>query len=504
MSIRLLSLVFLALLLKLGFLVGLSQQFDATQFNFKEPTDDKFFQILNDKVKSTILIAHRRECAGKCLTELSLIADNLERFKMMDPDLEVIKFDVRTCYDAQNQLILDTDHGVYYLHRGESVRVDTNDMGPEDARNLILDLQTIVQRRVALIETYEDVRNLNHTNRILHMYYGKLDDVNFTEIEIASKLTDRDIYRIEHPGIAKLFKLEDFGMYTYIKEENDAIRMRGSLTRGHVLKFLLASSRPVPQDFDQVKVLTSIHQNIPVLLVYARTESTNTTLKNILFNTEYLTKAYFHVYQMTDPQNTEEKQFFDECNTGQNWGFLLCILRSRRGIITRYVYDKKIITFDRVQEFLQAYTAKKLEPFFRSEEIEIPLSGRVQNLNLKSFRDLMETHKPETPHYMVIYYYNDGCQMCEEFAPTFEAIANEYRNKKLSFARINLSKNEALEVRHLRIPSLHYTTGYDDEHVKVYKGDWARANVTSWIEDSEVQHLEAARLRLEEENEPDL
>lgn len=105
-------------------------------------------------------------------------------------------------------------------------------------------------------------------------------------------------------------------MYTYEKDQKDSIRMKGDFTRGKILKFLLASSRPIPQEFDAEKIQTSIHHNMPVLLVYARTASTNTSLKNVLITTETLTKSFFHVYQLTDPQDPLQAPFFNDCDVG--------------------------------------------------------------------------------------------------------------------------------------------------------------------------------------------
>ena len=133
---------------------------------------------------------------------------------------------------------------------------------------------------------------------------------------------------------------------------------------------------------------------MPVLLVYARTASTNTTLKNVLITTEHLTKSYFHVYQLTDPQDPSQAPFFKDCDVGPKWGFLICILRARRGYVYRYIYDKKIITFDRFHEFLEKYTNHKLEPAFKNELIKEPYTGKVMNLNQETFSKLMDLTKP--------------------------------------------------------------------------------------------------------------
>ena len=469
-----------------------------TPFDLPDPSNEQFQQMLADPVRSYILLVHRTPCTGTCAQEMLSIIENSPRFRMMDPNLSIYKFDVTTLYDVQDHLILDTDHGVYYLHRGETVRVDTNDMSPEEMRGLIKDLSAIVQRRIALLDNLEDIRNVNHTYRLLHIYYGETTDANYTELEIASKLTDRDIFRVEHPGIAALFKIESKGMYTYEKEHDDSIRMRSYLSKNKVLRFLVCSSREVPQEFDYTKVHTSIHSNVPVLMVYARTASTNATIKNVLKTTEHITKSHFHVYQLTDMEDPEQAAFFRECSANFYWGFILCILRARRGHIFRYIYDKKIITYDRFNDFLLGYLNKQIQPYFRSEEIKEVFNGKVQNLNLKSFEEVMGLTQPGKNQYLVMYYYKDGCDVCNDFQKTFETVADSYPDKNLIFARINLSKNEALEVSHLRIPNVHYTTGYDDEFVRIYQGDYTQSNFTEWLDRAGGVHREMAEKKIAE------
>lgn len=459
-----------------------AQSIDPSMLTYPNPTEEAFKGFLEHPQDSFILIAHRTDCANVCAAEKQLIAEQYERLKMMDPKLNVFVFNVAKLYDAQNVMVLDTDHGVYYIHRGEVIRVDTNDLQPEQMRHLLTDLVAVVQRRVPLVDNLEDIRDLNHTNKLLHFYYGDTDKPEFKEYEIAAKLTDRDLFRIENPAIAQLFRIDSHGIYTYDKTIDDAFRMKGSIKRSKILKFLLASSRPVPQDFDAEKVSTSIHFNMPVMFVWARTPSTNLTLMNVLRTTEQWTKSGFHVYQLTDRQDANQVAYFSECDHGQNWGFLICILRAKRGHIFRFIYDKKVITYERVADFLESFANKQLQPFFRSEDIKEPVTNSVRNLNFHTFQEVMDMTSPTHVQHLVMFYYSDDCKVCESFARVFEQVAGSHGKDSLIFARLNLSKNEVYEVKHLPLPSVHYTSGYDDPHVQVYKGDWTQADFVLWLD----------------------
>ena len=146
---------------------------DGVVVDLESPTIEKFNKMLDDPVKSFIIVAHKAECSQRCLEELAVIIDNSPRLKMMDSNLEIYKIDVARLPEVQDHLILDTDHGVWYIHRGETIRVDTNDLSPEHARHLLNDLNAVVQRRVALLTNMEDIRNINHTYKIVHLFYGK-------------------------------------------------------------------------------------------------------------------------------------------------------------------------------------------------------------------------------------------------------------------------------------------------------------------------------------------
>lgn len=156
----------------------------------------------------------------------------------------------------------------------------------------------------------------------------------------------------------------------------------------------------------------------------------------------------------------------------------------------RYVYDKKIITFDRVHEFLEKYTTHKLQPTFKNEQIKEAMTGKVHNLNQQTFTEVMDLTKPgETPQYLVMFYYDDKCEKCKPFQKVFEQAAQESPSKSFIFGRINMSKNEVVEVMHLKTPHVHLTTGYDDPHVRIYKGDYTLANFSAWIEMAHDDHV---------------
>lgn len=463
----------------------------ASDIDMKKPTSKKFFNLLNSNKNSGLVLVFRNGCDQTCLEELSVIEENKDHFQMIDGDLKVYRINITDLLDVQDQLILDTDHGVYYLYRGESVRVDTNDLSKDMARNLLTDMTAIIQRRVALIEDWETVRDLNHTNKVLHLYYGDTSEPEFKEITIASKLTERDIYLLQHEEIAEKFKIESPGMYTYDKEDNDSYRMRGTIKRSSVLKFLLASSRPVPQAFDPDAVTHSIHFNMPVLFFYARTDFTNQTMKNVLLTTEHLTKSYFHVYQLTDKQDPDQSLYFDECKTPFNYGYTICILRARHGRIMRYIYDKKVINFERFNSFLEAYIDKKLQPYLHSEEIKEPQSGNIKNLNRESFQELYEIHTKDNPHFIVIFFYEDDSIESQSLMGIFEALSNLKlpSSLPLTFARINMSRNELLEISHIKTPSIHFTTGYDDTEVRVYEGVATLDALKKFVEESQDHFL---------------
>jgi hypothetical protein len=459
---------------------------------YPNPTEEAFKGFLEHPQNSYILIAHRKECLNVCAAEKQVIAEQFERFKMMDPHLEIFTMNVAKLYDAQNVMVLDTDHGVYYIHRGEVIRVDTNDLQPEQMRHLLTDLTAVVQRRVPVIDNLEDIRDLNHTNKLLHFYYGQTDQSEFKEYEIAAKLTDRDLFRIENPAIADLFKIADPGVFTYDKTINDAYRMKGDIKRSKILKFLLASSRPVPQEFDQDKVSTSIHFNMPVLFVWARTPSTNQSLLNVLRTTEQYTKSFFHVYHLTDRADPHQTAYFNECDQGQNWGFIICILRAKRGHIFRFIYDKKVITYERVVDFLDSFASKKLQPYFRSQDIKEPVTNTVRNLNFHTFQEVMDLTSPTSLTNVVILYYSStsgsgSSSVPDSFQSAFEAVSAAHSSASLVFCRIDLAHNEVYEVQHLPLPTVHYTSGYDDPHVLVYKAGWNRAEFESWLKDAVVQ-----------------
>lgn len=487
-------------------LVCLTLQNDDPEAIILEPSAQRFKDMLDSRDKSFLILVHRLPCVDKCEAEFNAIKDNLPRFKMIEPNLHFYQMDVTRLPTVQEFLVLDTDHGVYYLFRGERIRVDTNDLSKDQMRHIITDITALVQRRVALVDNWEDIKALNHTYKHLHLFYGPTDNnKNFTEVEIAAKMTERDLFRIQNPHIAKLFHIEHTGLYTYEKNKDDCIRMRSNFTADEVVSFVVTSSRDVPQDFIESKVQSSIHFHIPIMFIYARTETTKKTIQNLLDTSAYLIKPSMHVYELTDETDPSQEPYFNECDLGFNWGFTVCILKPKRGYLYRYVYKHKVLTYDRFYEFLNGFLSNHALPDFRTEHIQQPLTGNVMNLNLESFRELMELTTSEHKQHLLMYYYSDNCNRCDYFQSIFEEFAEKHAHEKLKFGRLNLSKNEALEVIHLKVPSLHYTTGYDDPHVQVYNGEYlSLEDVENWFAHARPTHAKKLAAATQEPVETDL
>lgn len=461
----------------------------------EDPTEEIFQELKHSESNSCILLVHRRPCADRCLDEVELIETHMDRFKMLEPSVDFKVMDVAMLHAVQDSLVLDTSHGVYYLYRGESIRVDTNDMEENNSKYLPADISALLQRRLDLIDNWETIRDLNHTYQHLHLFFGERNTEEFKQVEISTKLTSRDIFWIENPEIADLFKITHPGMYTFEKSRNDCIRMRDSLEfSSKIVHFVVTSSRDSPQMFDEVQIQTSIQNEIPVMIVYARSSATQSILDSLLKSTDSLLRSIFHVYQIDDIEDRQQMTYIDECDIGFNWGFTVCILQANNGYLYRWVYKKKVLTFDRFHDFAESFTNKTTEPDLKSENLKSDIDGNVRLLNVASFRQIMEPVAENREKYLVMYYTGDDCESCDKFEKIYKKLAKDTAFKDITFAQINMSRNEVVEVLHLKLPSVHYTTGYDDPHVQVYHGAFESLKQASqWLHKAKGDHYEKAK-----------
>lgn len=460
----------------------------------ENPTEEIFEEFRNSKENSYILLVHRTPCVDKCLEQVEQIEDHLSRFQMLEPSVEFKIMDVAMLHKVQDYLILDTSHGIYYLFRGERIRVDTNDMTEDNSKYLSADISALLQRRLAVIDSWETIRDLNHTYQHLHLFYEPGESDSISQVEIATKLTNRDIFWVDNPEIAALFKIHHPGMYTFEKSRNDCIRMRDSLESNKIVQFVVTSSKDSPQMFDEDQIHSAIQYEVPLMVVFARSPATKNILNSLLKSTDYLLRSSMQVFELEDADDKRQKAYLDECHIGFNWGFTVCILQSSNGYLYRWVYDKKVLTYDRFHEFVSRFINKTAQPNMKSETLDKTVDGNVHLLNVESFRHLMEPANTNRSKYLVMYYTGTKCEKCKKFKKLYRALASNSDFADLTFAEINISKNEVVEVYHLKRPSLHYTTGYDDPHVQVFPGNFNDAEeVAAWLRKARGDHYEKAK-----------
>ena len=455
---------------------------EASVFELNDETTGQFDGLLADTSKTLLVVAHNKPCLDRCEQDYAILRDNLGLLTALDATVQVFRVDIADFADLGKRFDLVQPHGVFLVFKAHIFKLDNPEDKTETPEKILNHARNVVAAKLIQISSKEQVSAELKEDSYLRIYHGSKRDDSYNLVEIVTKSSLEKLYFIEDKSLAKEFKIEAPGFYTYRRSDAHALPLPGRIYESRLMKFISTSATPVPQSFSLEKVEESLHSmNLPVLLVYGLSKQVNQRIRLLLQVNSELLRSYFHVYELTDPNDVQQKHFFKECLLHEGDDLLVCILRIRDQIIYRYLYQQKHLGDASFRSFISNYVLHRLTPQFKTEDIKEQETGKVHNLNLESYSEFMSISTPAVLHYLVMFYYEDNCKKCDEFTPTFIEAANENVDSHVTFMRINLSKNEMPETFHIKTPAVHFTTGYDDPYTINYRGKWTAADFNMWV-----------------------
>jgi protein disulfide-isomerase A1 len=118
--------------------------------------------------------------------------------------------------------------------------------------------------------------------------------------------------------------------------------------------------------------------------------------------------------------------------------FLIYMKQIEMGKMTKHFF-KGALNAEEIKTFAKAAIAGKLKQDYKSQPKPKDTGAAVKELVGEDFQDFVNDE-----HDTIVTYYVPDCTFCDQFKPTFEEVAEEYKKagKKLVFARIDVQNNE--------------------------------------------------------------
>ena len=179
-------------------------------------------------------------------------------------------------------------------------------------------------------------------------------------------------------------------------------------------------------------------RNKPILLYIADTNQTYQKDKDLLQQVNEKTLEYAPVVIFIKDNVGKQAERFLSYFGVKTFPFILYMKQIKMGEMTKHYYRGKFSSSE-LLAFASDSVNGKLKEDYKSEPIPTKSDGVVETLVGANYRDVVT---PEND--LIITYYVQDCNICDEFVPTFNQVAEEYKKagSKLRFARINTKEND--------------------------------------------------------------
>ncbi|CAH8862753.1 unnamed protein product [Trichobilharzia szidati] len=149
-----------------------------------------------------------------------------------------------------------------------------------------------------------------------------------------------------------------------------------------------------------------------------------------------------------------------------------------RDEVTKYKPESNEFSASSMAEFTQKFLDGKVKPFLMSEEIPTEQTGAVRVLVGKNYNDVV-TDKSKA---VFVKLYAPWCGHCKALAPTWEELAEAFKNSDdIIIAKMDSTVNEVEDLKVTSFPTLKYYPKNSDEVID-YTGDRSFEALKKFVE----------------------
>jgi protein disulfide-isomerase A1 len=221
--------------------------------------------------------------------------------------------------------------------------------------------------------------------------------------------------------------------------DNIEFPLQGLNDREKILEKIELHRYPKLKMYEDPSITNMIFErNRPVLLYIADTNQTYQKNKEMLQNINEKTLEYAPVVIFIKDNVGKQAERFLNYFGVKTFPFVLYMKQIKFGEMTKNYFRGKLEQ-NELLKFAQEASAGKLKQDYKSQPVPAKNDSPVIELVGDNYRDFMTEDKD-----VIVTYYMQDCNVCDDFVPTFNQAAQEYQKggSKLTFARINSKEND--------------------------------------------------------------
>ena len=443
---------------------------------------DDLDAILKDAENTYLIHFRNSTCDSDCKSELQLVLKNEQVLKKEFAGLRLHSVQLDEKGEIAQEFGIAAQSGLFVVFKGHSIRIDTNDVEPKTAVDLIAEARRVLQAHPLAIDSEAAFTQIKSSSKFIHVFNGNRTSKLWVEIELAAKMNPINIYYTANLELGQTIGLnKKNGFYTIETANNRVVPLKGKVEFDVLHWFLLTSSQPIPREFDIDEIRKATKAGVPVLVYKGADKDEHQRITKLLEDLDITLKNHFQVFRITDENQQEQKNILDLCTkVDEKPESLLCILMDNRGKLLRFIFEEVKVGYKSLNKFISKYLAGELISYYRSEDIKKRYNGQIKNLNTYTLDHLLAPSEGDFALRAILYYSDahrdDGVQKL------FETVSSKFSELLIRFGRINVDKNEILEdLSSHSLPFIRVSRGHDDSAAEVYKGSLELNALYNWI-----------------------
>lgn len=474
--------VFLVVILYLA-VTGVASVANPGQIEWEKFSYSDFKKLKNEENGVRLIHFRKNNCSTVCQHDRRVLLENVQQLKKIEPRLKINTIDITKAPKIVEVLDLKSNTSTFLFYRGHLIRVDGYDLDPPKALDILDESIILLQKQIKEIKTVEEARKILKDEKRIHIYYGKYDSRFYRELELCDKLSNVTIYKTKNISVAKHLDLGPPAAFVHVDgEKNSTIHYQEEADYSLLIRFVVTTGKPLPQEFNIEKVREAINEGYPVVLLRGVDAEDNERIVSLILESEEFVRQHFQVFRFHRLAGEEELALQEMCrgDEEEEERQKVCILEQFEGHMSRFILGSNKLTHLQLSSFLTSFVSKELQPYLRSEKIFKKYSGRVENLNAYSYLTFMHPEEISYRDRIVLYYSSTDANSADVHA-MFEKISASYSDKEVLFGRIAVDKNEIV-ADVASTPHIVYFTDHESEGVIKYSGELTEDALLAWIQ----------------------
>ena len=335
-------------------------------------TLDDLHTIFKDQDKTYLIHFRNSTCDTDCKNELQVVLKHEAVLKKEFAGLRVHAAQLDEKGEIAEELGMESQSGLFVLFKGHSIRVDTNDVEPKTAVDLVAESRRLLQAHPLPIESKEAFTKIKASTKYVHVFNGNQTSKLFLDIEIAAKMNPVPIYYTANLELGQTLGLnKKNGFYTVESVNGKVVPFEGKVNFDLLHWFLLTSAHPIPKEFDIEELRKATNAGVPVLVYKGVDRQEDQRLTKLLEDLDVTLKNHFQVFRITDENQPDQKTIVDMCTkVDEKPETVLCILMDNQGRLLRFIFEEVKVGYKNLNKFISKYLAGELISYHRSEDIK--------------------------------------------------------------------------------------------------------------------------------------